>query len=369
MKKARFTETQIVNILKLADSGMKVEDICRQNGISNATYYNWKSKYGGMEANDVKRLKELEDENAKLKKLFAEVSLENHAMKELFRKKGLVVAEKRSCAQSLKEAGLSVIKACKLTSLSRATFYHQQIDWRKKDQVVIDAIQSVLAKSPQSGFWKCYFRLRFQGYPFNHKRVYRVYCRLGLNQKRRVKKVLPKREKRPLVIEKVPNIQWALDFMHDSLYCGKRFRTLNIIDEGTRECLAIEVDTSLPAERVIRVLERLKAERGLPKQIRVDNGPELISVNLLNYCEDNQILLCHIQPGKPQQNGFIERFNGSFRREFLNAYLFESLSQVRELAWFWLQDYNQNRTHESLNHLPPEAYRQQLENSNLTCLN
>ncbi|XWR69662.1 hypothetical protein AHYW_002744 [Providencia manganoxydans] len=193
------------------------------------------------------------------------------------------MAEKRSCAQSLKEAGLSVIKACKLTSLSRATFYHQQIDWRKKDQVVIDAIQSVLAKSPQSGFWKCYFRLRFQGYPFNHKRVYRVYCRLGLNLKRRVKKVLPKREKRPLVIEKVPNIQWALDFMHDSLYCGNRFRTLNIIDEGTRECLAIEVDTSLPAERVIRVLERLKAERGLPKQIRVDNGPELISVNLLNY--------------------------------------------------------------------------------------
>ncbi|HID8369068.1 TPA: IS3 family transposase [Providencia stuartii] len=369
MKKARFTETQIVNILKLADSGMKVEDICRQNGISNATYYNWKSKYGGMEANDVKRLKELEDENAKLKKLFAEVSLENHAMKELFGKKGLVVTEKKSCAQSLKEAGLSVSKACKLTSLPRATFYRQPLDWRKKDQVVIDAIQSVLAKSPQSGFWKCYFRLRFQGYSFNHKRVYRVYCRLGLNLKRRVKKVLPKREKRPLVIEKVPNIQWALDFVHDSLYCGKRFRTLNIIDEGTRECLAIEVDTSLPAERVIRVLERLKIDRGLPKQIRVDNGPELISTNLLNYCTNNQIELCHIQPGKPQQNGFIERFNGSFRREFLNAYLFESLSQVREMVWFWQQDYNLNRTHESLNNLPPETYRKQLEISNLKCLN
>ncbi|HHR6088656.1 TPA: IS3 family transposase, partial [Providencia alcalifaciens] len=269
----------------------------------------------------------------------------------------------------LKAAGLSVIKACKLTSLSRASFYRKTQNWHEKDKIVIDAIQSVLAKSPQSGFWKCYFRLRFQGYPFNHKRVYRVFCRLGLNLKRRVKKVLPKREKRPLVIEKVPNIQWALDFMHDSLYCGKRFRTLNIIDEGTRECLAIEVDTSLPAERVIRVLDRLKAERGLPKQIRVDNGPELISVNLLNYCEDNEILLCHIQPGKPQQNGFIERFNGSFRREFLSAYLFESLSQVRELAWFWQQDYNQNRTHESLNHLPPETDRQQLENSKLVCLN
>ncbi|CAK6616348.1 HTH-21 domain-containing protein [Providencia stuartii] len=119
------------------------------------------------------------------------------------------MAEKKSCTLSLKEAGLSVIKARELTSLSRATFYRQRIGWHKKDRVVIDAIQSVLAKSPQSGFWKCYFRLRFQGYPFNHKRVYRVYCRLGLNLKRRVKKVLPKREKRPLVIEKVPNIQWA----------------------------------------------------------------------------------------------------------------------------------------------------------------
>ncbi len=115
--------------------------------------------------------------------------------------------------------------------------------------------------------------------------------------------------------------------------CSKHFSTLNIIDEGTRECLALEVDTSLPAERVIRVLDRLKTERGLPKQLRVDNGSELISVNLLNFfCKDNQISLCHIQSGKPQQNGFIERFNGSFRREFLNAYLFESLRQVRELG-------------------------------------
>lgn len=136
------------------------------------------------------------------------------------------------------------------------------------------------------------------------------------------------------MVEKTPNIQLTLDFMHDSLYCGNRLKILNIIYEGTRECLAIEVDTSLPEECVIRVLERLKIDKRLLKQIRVDNGPELILVNLLNYCENNQITLCHIQPRKPQQNGFIERFNGSFRREFLNIYLFESLSQAREMAWF-----------------------------------
>jgi len=219
--------------------------------------------------------------------------------------------------------------ACKLISLSRASFYRQSSNWREKDKLVIDAIQAVLVESPRSGFWKCYYRLRFKGYSFNHKRVYRVYYRLGLNLKRRIKKTLPEREKKPLSVVNEPNVQWAMDFMHDALYCGKRFRTLNIIDERTRECLAIEVDTSLPADQVIRVLERLKEDRGHPQQIRVDNGPELISVNLLNYCEYNAITLCHIQPGKPQQNGFIERFNGSFCREFLNAYLFESLSQVR----------------------------------------
>lgn len=107
--------------------------------------------------------------------------------------------------------------------------------------------------------------------------------------------------------------------------------------------------------RVIRVLDRLKEECGLSQQIRVDNGLEPISVNLLNYCEYNEITLCHIQPGKPQQNGFIERFNSSFRLDFLNVYLFESLSQVRETAWFWQQDFNLNRTHESLNNRPPDT--------------
>ena len=115
-----------------------------------------------------------------------------------------------------------------------------------------------------AGFWKCFGRMRYQGHRFNHKRVYRVYCRLGLNLKRRVKRVLPKREAKPLTVVAKPNHQWALDFMHDTLYCGKHYRTLNILDECTRECLHIEVDSSLSAGRVVRALEQLKQERGLP---------------------------------------------------------------------------------------------------------
>lgn len=120
------------------------------------------------------------------------------------------------------------------------------------------------------------------------------------------------------VVER-PNHQWALDFVHDSLYCARRFRALNVIDEGTRECLAIETDTSLSAQRVVRVLEQLKAERGVPLQIRLDNGPELISATMADWCEENHVELVSVQPGRPPQNGLVGRFNGSFRREFLEA--------------------------------------------------
>ncbi len=241
-----------------------------------------------------------------------------------------MTAEKREATEHLCDQGVSKINACKITGIGRATFYRQPADWRQRDAAVIDALNEQVAKSPQAGFWKCYKRIRQAGHLFNHKRVYRVYCRMGLNKPRRTKRVLPKRIPRPLDVLPQANHQWALDFMHDSLYCGKTFRTLNIIDEGTRECLAIEVDSSLPAARVVRVLNRLKYERGLPKQIRMDNGPEFISSTFIDWCEENAVEMAYIKPGKPQQNGFAERFNGSLRREFLDVYLFETLSQVRE---------------------------------------
>ena len=276
-----------------------------------------------------------------------------------------MTAEKREAAQQLTQSGLAVKTACVLSDLNRASYYRQPKDWREVDSAVITALNYVLAKAPRAGFWKCFKRLRRLGYGFNHKRVYRVYCRLGLNLPRRIKRQLPKREPKPLLVQPSVNHQWALDFMHDTLYCGKRFRTLNVIDEGTRECLAIEVDTSLPSERVIRVLEQLKAERGLPQQIRLDNGPELIAGVFTDWCHNHKIDLAYIEKGKPQQNGFAERFNGSMRREFLDAYLFESLSQVREMAWQWRLDYNDERPHESLGYLPPSEYRRKLENSSL----
>lgn len=216
-----------------------------------------------------------------------------------------MTAEKRDSVSLLIGSGLSIVKACLIVGISRSTFYRPERDWRKADAAVIDAINAVLKKSPSAGFWKCFGRMRFKGYPFNHKRVYRVYCQMGLNLKRRVNRVLPKRVAQPLAVLPQVNHQWALDFMHDTLYCGKRFRTLDVVGEGARECLAIEVDKSLPAECVVRALEVLKVERGLPKQIRVDlssfissqvNVSKTLSLKALtvHFAESFSMLICLI---------------------------------------------------------------------------
>ena len=149
---------------------------------------------------------------------------------------------------------------------------------------------------------------------------------------------------------------WALDFMHDALYGGRRFRTLNVIDEGNREGLAIEVGVSIPASRVVRVLDQLLALYGRPAAIRIDNGPELTSQTLTDLAIARGITLIYIQPGKPVQNAFIERFNRTYREEVLNAYLFHSTAEAQALSDAWLVDYNEHRPHDALGRVPPLTY-------------
>ena len=147
-----------------------------------------------------------------------------------------------------------------------------------------------------------------------------------------------------------------MDFMSDSLTCGRRFRTLNIIDDHNREALNIEIDTSLPTRRVIRSLRQVIEERGKPDRIRVDNGPEYTSKELVEWCSKMGIELLFIQPGRPMQNGYIERFNGTYRRDILDAYMFNDLDEVRELTWKWMEEYNNYRPHDSLKGLSLREY-------------
>jgi len=176
---------------------------------------------------------------------------------------------------------------------------------------------------------------------------------MKLNIRRRAKKRLPARVKQALFQPTSVNQVWSIDFMSDSLWDGRKYRLLNIIDDFNREVLAVEVDTSIPAPRLIRTLEQIGQYRNLPKMIRVDNGPEFISDKFDKWCKMNDIQLAFIQPGKPMQNGFVERFNGNMRRELLNAYVFRTLAEVREMVDKWNYDYNYHRPHNALGNKTP----------------
>lgn len=156
------------------------------------------------------------------------------------------------------------------------------------------------------------------------------------------------------------NVVWALDFMRDTLYGGKVFRTLNVIDEANRGGLGIDVAVGIPAMRVVAFMEQLTDLHGRPQAIRCDNGPELTSEAFTDWCKRQDIELRFIQPGKPDQNAYIERFNRTYREEVLNAYLFDSLAEVRELTEEWLTQYNEIRPHDALGSLPPALYRERM---------
>ena len=220
----------------------------------------------------------------------------------------------------------------------------------------MEAVLAVVEQHGRWGFWKCFDRLRLDGRPWNHKRVHRVYCALRLNLPRRTKRRVPKRLRQPLVAPAALNGIWALDFMHDALYGGRRFRTLNILDEANREALAIEVGASIPATRVVRVLEQLLTLYGRPQALRLDNGPELTAQIFTAWCDAQQIALRYIQPGKPDQNAFIERFNRTYREEVLDAYVFASLTEVQAVTDEWLLAYNERRPHDALGRIPPERF-------------
>jgi putative transposase len=180
---------------------------------------------------------------------------------------------------------------------------------------------------------------------------------LQLNLPRKKKKRLPDRIKQPLTVPAKANQMGSMDFMMDVLTDGRCFPTLNVMEDFNPEALAVEVDFSLPAGRVIRCPERLIEMHGKPENIRCDNGPEFISSALREWCEQKGIQLCWIQPGKPTQNAYIERLNGSFRREVLNAYLFATIEQVRQVVAEWLIDYNTLRPHQALGFLTPIEFK------------
>lgn len=270
----------------------------------------------------------------------------------------VTTAARRSAASFVRdELKMSQRRACGLIGISESSYRYRSI------KLVVPELKELLlrlaAERPRYGYRRLHVLMRREGFAVNHKRIYRLYRAEGLTVRRRRRKRLV-RTRVPLAMPAAPNERWSLDFMSDQLADGRVFRTLNVVDDFTRECRAIEVDTSLCGERVVRTLDWLIAEHGKPKALLTDNGPEFTSRALEAWAYRKGVRLDFIQPGKPMQNAFVESFNGRFRDECLNEHWFEGLHEAREVIEQWRQDYNQVRPHSSLGDLPPEEYAARL---------
>ena len=243
--------------------------------------------------------------------------------------------------------------------MSRTAFAYEPVT-KAEDTLISQELLALVENNRTHGFWKLFSRLRNDGFLWNNKRVYRVYCELKLNKRRRTKKRLPSREKIALVQPGHANSCWSLDFMSDALMNGRRFRTVNIIDDFNREALGIRAGFSLPAERVVEFLDEIAERRGYPNELRLDNGPENISCVMSNWAANNNVTIKFIQPGKPAQNGYIERFNRTYREEVLNMNLFYDISHIQAITDEWLVKYNSERPHESLGNLTPLMFSEKL---------
>jgi putative transposase len=252
------------------------------------------------------------------------------------------------------EYQISERHACRLMGLGRST--HRYRARKERDAVLRMRLKEMAARRMRFGYRRLTAMLLREGMPANHKRVYRLYREEGLamriRQRRRIR--WSGAVVKPAASQ--PNQRWSMDFVTDCVSSGKVIRMLTIVDDCTRECPAIEVDTSLGGLRVRRVLDRIASERGLPEAIVLDNGPEFRGRALAAWSEERRVRLEFIQPGKPVQNAYIESFNGRLRDECLNANWFTSLIDARRKIETWRQDYNQQRPHSSLDYLPPAEF-------------
>jgi putative transposase len=267
-------------------------------------------------------------------------------------------AARRTVAADLqKQRGFSQRRACRLLQFARSTARYQSRRVEATD--VRQRLRTLAVARPRFGYRRLGILLRRELGAMNHKRVYRLYRAEGLSVRRRQRKRVVQSKQPHLPVPTRAGQHWAMDFTHDTLMTGRAFRTLNLIDRFTRECLAIEVDTSLPAARVVRVVNRVIGVVGTPESIRIDNGPEFAGQVLGAWAAQQQVRLDFTTPGKPTENGHIESFNGKFRDECLSQHWFINLADARAIIEEWRIDYNTVRPHSALENLTPVAFAQQ----------
>ncbi|WP_152602020.1 IS3 family transposase, partial [Burkholderia paludis] len=352
---SKFTDSQIMDALKRAESGLAVPEICRELGISTATFYNWRGKYGGMDVSLMARMKELEAENARLRKMYVEEKIKAEIVAEALAKKGLRPSSRREMARdAVARRGVSIRLACEAFGVSQ-TCYRYERKRNAENEQIADWLLRLTDNHRNWGFGLCFLYLRnVKGFGWNHKRIYRIYRELELNLRIKPRKRLVRQAPEPLVVPMSVNAVWSMDFMHDQLKDGRSIRLLNVIDDFNREALGIEIDFSLPSARVIRALEQIMGWRGRPAAIRCDNGPEYLSEAITQWAGQHGIALNYIQPGKPQQNAYVERFNRTVRYEWLSQYYWDDLEHIQQFATEWMWQYNHERPNMGLGGVTPK---------------
>ncbi|MGH6620974.1 MAG: IS3 family transposase [Alphaproteobacteria bacterium] len=355
MKRSRFSEEQVIAILREQEAGAATGEVCRRHGISGATFYKWKAKYGGLDVSEARRLKALEDENAKLKKLLAEAMLDNAMLKDIAGKKMVTPAARREAAAHLCQShGVSQRRACHAIGADRTSVRYRSI--RPDDDGLRRRLRELAAVRRRFGYRRLRVLLTREGIHMNHKKLRRLYREERLQVRRRGGRKRALGTRAPMALPQGPNQRWSLDFLSDALTDGRRFRILAVVDDFTRECLCLVADTSLPGRRVARELDGLIARRGRPVLCVSDNGTELTSMAILSWSQESGVEWHYIAPGKPTQNAFVESFNGRLRDELLNETLFTSLAHARAALADWKDDYNTVRPHSAIGNLPPAIY-------------
>ncbi|WP_412778669.1 IS3 family transposase [Rhodococcus qingshengii] len=361
----RHTPEQIIRKLregeKLLGEKFTIEDVCKHLEVSEATWHRWQSQYGGMKSDDAKRLKELEKENARLKKMVADQALDLDMLKEL--KPGKLVSpdRRRRAVEVLRERfGVSERRACAVVGQSRSVQRRRRsVD--ETEKVLREKLREISRKHPRWGWRKAHALCYADGLGTNRKRTQRLWREEGLKRPLRVRKKRRIGEGRNQRLAAAhPDHMWALDFQVDVTVDGRQVRFLKIVDEFTREALATQAFRSCTSDRMTQELDRIIARTGRrPAHIRMDNGTEMTAHAMRDWCRFTGVDASFIDPGSPWQNGICESFNGRFRDEFLNCEVFHSLTEVQVLADDWRIEYNSYRPHGSLGFRTPEAFRAQ----------
>ena len=353
MKKSRFSDQQIAFALQQAETGTSVPDVCRKLGISEATFYRWKERYGGLMPSEVRKLKHLEEENGRLRRLVSDLSLDKEMLQEVLRKKSLRPAQRRELVDHIRTCfRVGTRRACRVLILHRSMYLYRS---RRPEQAVLrKRIRAIAEMRVRYGYRRIHILLQREGWSVGRTRVYRLYRLEGLQMRHKPprRRVMAKlRDDRTTAI--APNDCWSIDWMYDQLFDGSRLWVLTLVDNFSRLCPALWVGHQAKTSDVVSTLNHAVAAFGKPQSIRVDNGSQFTSREFDLWAYANNVILDFSRPGKPTDNAFIESFNARVRLECLNQHWFLDLDDARTKIELWRQDYNDVRPHSAIGERTP----------------